>query len=368
MKVRGVNLGNWLVLEKWMNPELFSGTNAEDEDELCRVLPRDELERRLKEHRDTYITKEDFQWIASHGVNVVRIPVPHFLFGDDEKWCSPYVSCAKYLDLAFEWAKETGLQILIDLHTAPESQNGFDNGGICGVCKWAQSPERIDRVLQVLCMLAEKYGTREELWGIEVLNEPISEEVWEGTKYHYLPVDQKRAEGSSFVPLTVLKDFYQKAYDILRPLLPKEKYIVYHDGFRFDGWYAFFAEAKMEGVILDAHWYLGMGPVQDVSLMDYMHQILEDDQKKIARMQEVIPVVIGEWCLSNQICGKEGISGFEKNITYRALGDAQLAVWEDAFGYFFWSYKLLSDSEGWDFRKAVDAGWLPENLVTAGKE
>ena len=30
MKVKGVNLGNWLVLEKWMNPALFEGTTAEE--------------------------------------------------------------------------------------------------------------------------------------------------------------------------------------------------------------------------------------------------------------------------------------------------------------------------------------------------
>lgn len=42
-KIRGVNLGNWLVLEKWMHPALFEGTSAEDEDELCRQLPREEL-------------------------------------------------------------------------------------------------------------------------------------------------------------------------------------------------------------------------------------------------------------------------------------------------------------------------------------
>ena len=26
--IKGVNLGNWLVLEKWMSPGLFSGTTA----------------------------------------------------------------------------------------------------------------------------------------------------------------------------------------------------------------------------------------------------------------------------------------------------------------------------------------------------
>jgi len=30
-KLWGVNLGNWLVLEKWMDENLFSGTEAMDE-------------------------------------------------------------------------------------------------------------------------------------------------------------------------------------------------------------------------------------------------------------------------------------------------------------------------------------------------
>ena len=38
-KIRGVNLGNWLVLERWMEPELFRETDAEDETWLRRLLP-----------------------------------------------------------------------------------------------------------------------------------------------------------------------------------------------------------------------------------------------------------------------------------------------------------------------------------------
>jgi glucan 1,3-beta-glucosidase len=38
--IKGVNLGNWLVLEKWMSPELFAGTDAEDETHLCTQLSR----------------------------------------------------------------------------------------------------------------------------------------------------------------------------------------------------------------------------------------------------------------------------------------------------------------------------------------
>lgn len=48
MYINGVNLGNWLVLEKWMSPTLFYGTDAEDEYYLPRSLPQDVYESRIK--------------------------------------------------------------------------------------------------------------------------------------------------------------------------------------------------------------------------------------------------------------------------------------------------------------------------------
>ena len=48
MKIKGVNLGNWLVLEKWMSPALFDGTTAEDEYYLPTQLSRDAYEARIK--------------------------------------------------------------------------------------------------------------------------------------------------------------------------------------------------------------------------------------------------------------------------------------------------------------------------------
>ena len=59
--MKGVNLGNWLVLEKWMDPEMFAGSEAEDETFFCKGLPEEEKQRRYKQHRDSYITEQDFQ-------------------------------------------------------------------------------------------------------------------------------------------------------------------------------------------------------------------------------------------------------------------------------------------------------------------
>ena len=38
MKIKGVNLGNWLVLEKWMSSELFKGVDADDEEDFYAML------------------------------------------------------------------------------------------------------------------------------------------------------------------------------------------------------------------------------------------------------------------------------------------------------------------------------------------
>lgn len=205
-RINGVNLGNWLVLEKWMDPEPFVRTAEDDEIWMHRthgaLWSERNLAEELRRHRDAYITLEDFRIIADHGLNLVRIPVPYFIFGD---WPG-HPGCVAYLDRAFRWARETGLKIMIDLHTVPGSQNGFDNGGLTGVCKWAQNPDLVEYALNVLERLARRYRDEPTLHSIEVLNEPVSWSVFHGTSN--TAKDVREASGSTHVPLRFLKRFY----------------------------------------------------------------------------------------------------------------------------------------------------------------
>lgn len=357
-KIHGVNLGNWLVLEKWMHPALFEGVAAEDETDLCRLLPRDELEARLKKHRDTYITLEDFKWIKAHGLNTVRIPVPHFIFGDDPAFCDPYVPCIEYLDKAFDWAEETGLQILIDLHTAPDSQNGFDNGGICGVCKFWQKPENEARVIKVLGMLSERYAHCPALFGVQILNEPISPELWQHTVNRYLPSDPEYAAGSGPVPFEFLCSFYKKAYFEIRKYLDEDKVVMFHDGFRLKMWKEFMQTEEFKNVWLDTHIYMMMPG--EMETKDMANLVLGRFRDDIREMAQHFPVVVGEWCLSHNPKGMDTMSDWEKKLSYRMMADAQLTAWDESAGFFFWSYKLISEPAGWDFRKCVENGWMPD--------
>jgi aryl-phospho-beta-D-glucosidase BglC (GH1 family) len=387
MYIKGVNLGNWLVLEKWMSPSLFAGTTAEDEYYLPTQLPKEIYEARIRMHRSEYITERDFATIKSFGLNAVRIPVPYFIFGD----CPPFIGCVEELDKAFTWASKYGLQILIDLHTVPGSQNGFDNGGISGVCKWSQQPESVEFTLNVLEKLSKRYGTKEALLGIEVVNEPITEAVWDvfNIAERYKPADPKMAEGSAPNTFSFLREFYTEAYHRMRNFLPVEKAIVIHDGFDIYQWKDFMQEAEFENVMLDTHQYLmvaeGNGCEQNTQA--YVAYIKEHFETAVKEMQQYFPVICGEWCLFNSYacgCDTKGgqtiFSGVEGNTgeawtpeqkkeIYRTLCDAQLEAWRSGSGYFYWNYKLLLDTvnepgwigwDSWDLGTCVAQGWFSE--------
>ena len=386
MKIKGVNLGNWLVLEKWMNPALFEGTTAEDEYWLPRQLSKEVYEARIKIHRSEYITERDFITIKSWGMTTVRIPVPYFIFGDRE----PFIGCIEDLDKAFHWAEKYDLQILIDLHTAPEGQNGSDNGGICGVCKWAQTPKEVEFELTVLERLAERYGKRDGLWGIEVINEPALESIWEmfGMQKRYPPVDKVMAEGSKGITLEFLKQFYKDAYTRIRKFMPEDKCFVIHDGFELKAWKDFMQEDSYKNVILDTHQYLMMAEMMgcEQTIEGYVSFIQKHFAKDIEEMQQYFPVICGEWCLFNSLaCGKDtkggqtvlnGVEGTSEEVLtpdqkreiYQTVAHAQTEAWNKGSGYFYWSYKLLTDTvntkgwigwDSWDLGRCVDFGWFP---------
>jgi glucan 1,3-beta-glucosidase len=72
--LKGVNLGGWLVLEKWITPSLFNGLKAEDEYSYCKEQGK-KAAKKLKKFRESYITGADFKWLSDHGFNAVRIPI-----------------------------------------------------------------------------------------------------------------------------------------------------------------------------------------------------------------------------------------------------------------------------------------------------
>jgi len=361
--IKGVNLGNWLVLEKWMSPELFAGTSAEDETHLCSELGEVAKRERLKVHRDAWITDRDFAYLAGRGVDLVRIPVPFFIFGGYE----PFVGCIDYLDKAFGWAERYRIKVLIDLHTVPDSQNGFDNGGLCGVCKWHKHPGHVAFALEVLERLTGRYRDRDSFWGIEVLNEPISQELWDlvDIPNRYPAVDKQHAAGSEPVPTEFLRDFYKEAYRRIRAQSDRVT-VVFHDGFRIREWAGYFTEPDFENVVVDTHLYLMTRTFAagDGDLDDYLRYIEHEFVPTLRDMSRQFPLLVGEWCLNTMSERAAALADDERRHYYRSLAAAQLRAWEPTVGWCYWSYKLQVDApelDTWDLGKTIELGYLPDD-------
>lgn len=82
-QIRGVNLGGWMVLEPWITPSLFYQFLGKDETSaatdiynFCKVLGKEEGNRQLKRHWNTWVTEEIIVELKESGaVNSLRLPV-----------------------------------------------------------------------------------------------------------------------------------------------------------------------------------------------------------------------------------------------------------------------------------------------------
>jgi glucan 1,3-beta-glucosidase len=360
--LRGVNLGGWLLLEKWMTPSLFAGLDATDETTWCAELGAEASER-LRGHWNRFVTRDDFSWIADVGINAVRIPVGHWIFGP------PYPYHPKYgtdpypfveggvdvLDNAMDWAAECGLGVVLDLHAAPGCQNGFDNGGIKDVCEWHTKTEYIDHSVEVLRNLAGRYGSAPALVAIEMLNEPR----WD-------------------VPTDILKAYYLKGYDAIRQhASPDRVAVIFHDGFRSHREYlGFLQQPEFENVVFDIHRYQCFDRA-DIEMdihghLDKAGNLWRKESEDIWN-ELMLPAIVGEWSLGLNLevvsLWAEGpydyaltkMDDFRKDVSYRGYAAAQLLAFETFFGWFFWSYKTETTPE-WCFRESVKRGWLPSRF------
>lgn len=237
--IKGVNVGSWLLLEKWMTPDVFAGLPdwVNDEYQLTQYLGYSAAERRLRAHWDTWVTEADFEFWARTGLNHVRLPIGYWAL--DIRAGEPWVSGSwDYVIKAAGWCKKHGLQLMVDLHGAPGSQNGNDHSGRSGNIGFF-TDENINRAVGVIGQIARWSAQpewRDTVTIIQLLNEPV---LWDDYWYR----------------LSRLKDYYGLAYHEVR------KYndiavVAVHDAFiDLSEWFYFRDLPEYYWVMLDTHLY-----------------------------------------------------------------------------------------------------------------
>jgi glucan 1,3-beta-glucosidase len=376
-KVRGVNLGGWLVLEPWITPSLFekAGNGVIDEWTFGQYQSKSAAQSALQQHWDTWITEQDFADIAAAGLNHVRVPIGFWAF--DVSAGEPYVQGQlPYLKKAVSWAKNHGLKVIVDLHGAPGSQNGFDNSGRrINAPTWHTKASYISRTGAIIKTLANMFKDESSVV-IAPLNEPAGfdgEDVLEAVEQYW-----KDSYGSIRFPYGSGKqsNTLELIHDAFQPL---------------SYWQDFMPQPDFQGVAIDTHIYQVFS--DDENRMDW-NAHLSTACGKAGTLgdfsSKYLWTIVGEWSLASTDCAKylngRGVGarydGSHSGSSYigscssktgsgssfsndyktflRKFFEAQRSSYEAGAGWVYWTWKA-ENADDWSYQAGLKYGWIPRN-------
>ncbi|KAF8968788.1 exo-1,3-beta-glucanase [Flammula alnicola] len=381
-KIRGVNLGGWLVVEPFTTPSLFDNTGDNrivDEWTFGQYQDKGKAYKALKQHWDTFITEKDFIDIAAAGLNHVRIPIGHWMFDvvSDEPFIQGQLP---YLLKAVDWAEKSGLKVIIALYGAPGSQNGFTNSGHHrNTSYWYTNQTYVDRTTTVMKRLTAMFADKTTVV-------PIIQVMNEAAAFRNGVMDPG--------VLTVLKQYYYGSYKIIRNPLQGRKQsgliVMLHDTFRpLSYWNKFMPSPQYEGVMMDTHIYQMFGDHD--AHMSYAEHIQRACQNATIMATSPLMTIIGEWTATNNDCaphllgrfvgprydgslpgstrvgscvgltGKASTFSKEYKEFMRQYWEAQTMSYEKGGeGWVMWTWKMENADE-WSYQAGLANGWIPQD-------
>lgn len=353
-KQRGVNLGAWFVLERWLVPRLFAERAGDtSEADLVRTLGAERARDLLARHYDSWVTRDDLELMRRHGFNTLRLPIGFWHLGADYCALSPeyapfasvYKGALERIASAIALAAEFDFGVLLDLHGAPGSQNGEAHSGVSRAAGLFDSDAAMKGTIAALCLLARRFAGAANVVGLELLNEP-------------------RDVGA-------LRGFYTRALKALAVVLRDEDAfpIYLSDAWRLEGYAEFLREQRDAchfPLVLDAHFYY----CHDPSLASRSAaEITLDVQSMGAALRgqtwsnydHRIDVVVGEWsaALKPESLALSAAQGVATSAALAPFAAAQLEAYTTSCsGWFYWTYRTGDDDGPWSLRYCLRSGLL----------
>ncbi|WP_045234844.1 glycoside hydrolase family 5 protein [Deinococcus pimensis] len=186
VQLRGTCVGGWLNTEDFING--YPGTEGALRATLKDVLGAARAEFFLERLADHFFTEHDVKFIASLGLNTVRIPVHYRHLERDDAPFTYLESGFRRLGQAVEWCARHGLYAVIDLHVVQGWQNSdwhADNASRHSLF-W-QHPHFQQRFTALWREIAARYSGNPAVAGYDVMNEPLSNAPHGRLHDHYTP-------------------------------------------------------------------------------------------------------------------------------------------------------------------------------------
>jgi endoglucanase len=171
VRLRGFGLGGWMNMENFITG--YAGTESQQRATLLRALGEEGYRRFFDRLLDAFFDDTDAAYIASLGLNSLRIPVNYRHFESDDRPFELREEGFLLLDRAIEACARHGIYTIIDLHALPGAQNQHwhSDNPTQWAWFWAQRQFQ-DRVVHLWEALAERYRDNPWVAGYNPINEP----------------------------------------------------------------------------------------------------------------------------------------------------------------------------------------------------
>ncbi|AVT28972.1 glycoside hydrolase family 5 [Plantactinospora sp. BC1] len=171
VRLAGVGLGGWLNMENFITG--YPGTESQQRKALRRVLGPEGYHRFFERFLTDFFAAEDARYLASLGLNSVRVPFGYRHFEDDDR---PFVlkpEGFRWLDRVVRLCADAGLHVILDLHAVPgyQNQNWHSDNPTHWAHFWTHRHFQ-DRVVHLWQAIADRYRDEPTVAGYNPVNEP----------------------------------------------------------------------------------------------------------------------------------------------------------------------------------------------------
>jgi hypothetical protein len=170
LEIRGIGLGNWLVPEGYMW-QFDKGPQSprEIQDFISELVGPGAAENFWKTYRDNFVTAKDIALLKESGFNAVRVPLNWELFRSNDS------AGFELLDRLIAWCRAEGMYVVLDMHTTPGGQTGFNIDDSFGYPWLLKSKSAQGQLIAIWERIAMRYRNEPTVLGYDLLNEPLPE-------------------------------------------------------------------------------------------------------------------------------------------------------------------------------------------------
>lgn len=174
VRLRGVNLGNWLLREDFMLG--LYGTHSQMATAMGQAVGLEKAAAFWDEYERVYFTEDDAKFLKARGFNLLRVPINQNRLEDPNRPGVYDEAALRRLDDMVRISGQNGLWVMLDLHAVPggQSREIYADSPAGANDFWRYADMRA-RATDLWVALARRYRHEQAVMGYDLINEPNTE-------------------------------------------------------------------------------------------------------------------------------------------------------------------------------------------------